>query len=197
MPTRRKQAFAEHLIDRMTWPEKILWSRLRHKHLGYSFQRQHIIGEYIVDFWCPTAQLVVELDGSAHDLPTGLAHDKKRDEFIRGLGIEILRFKNKDVYRGMSAVLLRIYEACDRRAEIKLSPFRKGANPSRRHEDSVEFAAVREFKQRKYEERALSAFAQRYRAKREEKRRAKAKGPLRAAAVRANGDSISTTPRTP
>lgn len=78
MGSKQKEALAERLLDNMTWPERILWSRLRHKASGYCFQRQAFVFGYIVDFWCPVANVAIELDGAVHDRPQNQERDRER-----------------------------------------------------------------------------------------------------------------------
>ena len=67
----------------MTEAEKLLWSKVRKKQLkGYQFYRQKNIGNYIVDFYCPAAKLVIELDGGQHYSPKGKEKDKRRDAYL-------------------------------------------------------------------------------------------------------------------
>lgn len=71
----------------MTEAEKTLWFQLRKKQLkGYLFYRQKIIGKYIVDFYCPKANLVIELDGGQHYSETVQAKDRLRDDVLRQMG---------------------------------------------------------------------------------------------------------------
>ena len=86
--------------------EVVLWQRLRARKLGVKFRRQHTVGQFIVDFYCAEAQLVVEVDGATH--AASVHQDQARDEIIRSLGMHVLRFKNEDVLHNMEAVLTRI-----------------------------------------------------------------------------------------
>ena len=63
------------------------------------------MGKYVVDFYCPSEKLAVELDGTGHFTPEGSKQDETRGEFIRGLKIRILRYENKEVYKNLEAVL--------------------------------------------------------------------------------------------
>ena len=88
---------ARELRLRMTDAEVFLWSKLRRKQLyGVIFSRQKTIGNYIVDFYCPAAQLVIEIDGSQHYLEQAALRDAKRDTYLRGMGLTVLRFSNLD-----------------------------------------------------------------------------------------------------
>jgi len=94
----------------MTEAERLLWQKLRRKQLkGYQFYRQKIVERYIVDFYCPAARLVIELDGGQHYSEEGQEKDRKRDEKLSGLGLRVLRFSDKDVFENTGAVLERIW----------------------------------------------------------------------------------------
>jgi very-short-patch-repair endonuclease len=94
----------------MTDAEKMLWLRLRRKQLkGHPFYRQKIIGKYIVDFYCPKANLVVELDGAQHYSEIGKAKDSIREDALREMGITVLRFSDRDVFKNMGGVIERIW----------------------------------------------------------------------------------------
>ena len=161
MKNRQKQALAERLLEEMTWSERILWSRLRHKQIGYSFQRQAIVMGFVVDFWCPTARVAIELDGSVHERQEVIERDREKDTVFEKCKIDLLRFPNKDVYRGMSAILIRIWEHCYARAPIPLRPFVR-ANPTHRHEETVEMRALRQIQEAKRLEIRAENFSHRY-----------------------------------
>jgi len=73
----------------MTDAENMLWLKLRRKQLKeYPFYRQKIIGKYIVDFYCPKANLVIELDGGQHYSETGQEKDRTRDNVLREMGVK-------------------------------------------------------------------------------------------------------------
>ncbi len=74
----------------------------------HQFYRQKIIGKYIVDFYCPKANLVVELDGGQHYSENGKATDKRRDDVLIGMGIKVLRFSDNDVFENINGVVERI-----------------------------------------------------------------------------------------
>lgn len=160
------RALAERLIETETWPEKILWSRLRHKGIGYTFMRQEPLFGFIVDFWCLKAKVVVELDGGVHDRPERMEHDKQRDDVLSRNDIEVLRFQNSDVYRGMSAVLLRIWEACDRRAPMRMKLF-PTLTTSNRFAETLEMKNLTAFQEAKRLEAHEKRFVLGYRKKRQ------------------------------
>jgi very-short-patch-repair endonuclease len=81
--TKLKQ-ISRKLRSDMTDAEKLLWSNLRAKQLkGYQFYRQRIIGDYIVDFYCPKSSLIIELDGSQHYTEEGIDKDRIRDDYLK------------------------------------------------------------------------------------------------------------------
>jgi len=95
----------------MTDAEKLLWSKIRSKQLeGYQFYRQRIIGNYIVDFYCAKAKLVIELDGSQPPRGEMLKEDKIRDDYMREHKLRVIRFSDRDVFENLNGVVERIYE---------------------------------------------------------------------------------------
>jgi len=106
----------KHLIDRrkelrknLTPAEAYLWTHLKAKKLdGRRFQKQHSIDNYIVDFYCASEKLIVELDGEVHNNPTAEENDKQRDCYLEQLGYTVLRFENKMVFDPLSQVLQEI-----------------------------------------------------------------------------------------
>jgi very-short-patch-repair endonuclease len=104
------KALSQHLRTNMTDAENMLWLKLRRKQLkGHQFHRQKIIGKYIVDFYCPKANLVIELDGGQHYSETGRAKDRARDDVLREMGIKVLRFSDRDVFENMDGVMEGIW----------------------------------------------------------------------------------------
>lgn len=107
-----KQA-SRDLRNNLTEAEKLLWSKLRSKQiLGLQFYRQKPILNYIVDFYCPTANLVIECDGSQHFTDEGLEADRIRDEALAQLGLKVLRFDNGQVMGRIDDVANVIYKYC-------------------------------------------------------------------------------------
>jgi very-short-patch-repair endonuclease len=103
------KALSQHLRKNMTDAENMLWLRLRRKELkGHQFYRQKIIGKYIVDFYCPKANLVIELDGGQHYSEAGRAKDRTRDEVLIEMGIKVLRLSDRDVLQNIGGVMERI-----------------------------------------------------------------------------------------
>ena len=99
------------LRNNMTEAEKLLWSRLRNKQIfGLQFYRQKPILNYIVDFYCPAANVVVECDGSQHYTIEGLEADRIRDEALAQLGLKVLRFDNGQVMGRIDDVVEVVYQ---------------------------------------------------------------------------------------
>jgi very-short-patch-repair endonuclease len=94
----------------MTDAEKLLWSNIRSKQLkGYQFYRQKIIGNYIVDFYCPKAKLIIELDGGQHYRVEGKEDDKIRDNYMKNIGLKVLRFSDREVFENLEGIVERIW----------------------------------------------------------------------------------------
>jgi very-short-patch-repair endonuclease len=97
------------LRKNLTQAELVLWEILKNKKLcGRKFRRQHSIGNYIVDFYCSSEKLVIELDGQHHFKSQGITQDKERDHHLKLMGIKVLRFENKDVLNNLTQVLKEI-----------------------------------------------------------------------------------------
>ncbi len=85
--------------------EALLWLELKSKKLkGLDFDRQKIIGNYIVDFYCAEKAVVIEVDGSSHDFKQ--AEDAARDHYLEGLGLSVIRLLAKDVLQNMEGVVM-------------------------------------------------------------------------------------------
>jgi very-short-patch-repair endonuclease len=103
------KGFARELRKNMTETEIFLWKQLRRKQLyGYQFYRQKNIGNYIVDFYCPAAKLIIELDGGHHYSDDGMRCDEQRDNYLSSLGIKILRFPDREVFKNTEGVIEEI-----------------------------------------------------------------------------------------
>jgi very-short-patch-repair endonuclease len=96
----------QELRKDQTEVEVLLWSHLRKKQMGVVFHRQHSIGPYIVDFYCPKAHLIIELDGEQHK--DNKEYDKERDDFLRNINNTVLRFWNNEISSNLDEVLLTI-----------------------------------------------------------------------------------------
>ena len=93
----------------MTDAEIVLWSKLRKKQLfDLQFYRQKPLGQFIVDFYCPSARLVIELDGGQHYTDDGSSRDTIRDSALSEMGLCVLRFSNLDVLTNVEGVIAEI-----------------------------------------------------------------------------------------
>ena len=107
---KRLKALSQRLRKNMTDAEKRLWLKLRRKQLkGHPFYRQKIIGKYIVDFYSPKANLVIELDGGQHYSEAGKARDRTRDDVLSEMGIQVLRYSDRDVFENIGGVMEEIW----------------------------------------------------------------------------------------
>lgn len=95
---------AKDLRRNMTDTEKLLWNHLKAGVQGLKFRRQHPIGIYIADFYCHKIKLIVEIDGSIHNLKDVKENDKKREDDLRGWGNTIIRFTNENVFKNLDRV---------------------------------------------------------------------------------------------
>ena len=103
---------ARALRNNLTDAEKLLWLHLRCKQMkNIQFYRQKPIGNYIVDFYAPSAKLIIEVDGSQHFEKENMRRDKKRDRYFQGLNLRVLRFDNLQVLQSINSVLEVIFEA--------------------------------------------------------------------------------------
>jgi very-short-patch-repair endonuclease len=99
------------LRNEATPAERELWNVLRQSNLGgYKFRRQHSVGRYVVDFYCPLERLAIELDGDSHFTDEAIDYDRERTAFLNSLNIRVLRFFNTDVHENIDAVSERILE---------------------------------------------------------------------------------------
>lgn len=104
---------ARRLRREMTLPEIVLWRALRGKALnGLRFRKQHPMGKCVLDFYLPSARLAVEVDGAAHDMGDNPARDARRDAWLAGRGVRVLRVAARDVLEedGLEGVLRMIVE---------------------------------------------------------------------------------------
>ena len=95
--------YAQKLRREMTKEERRLWYDFL-KHLPVTVNRQKVIGPYIVEFYCASAGLVIELDGSQHYEDEGAASDRERDHVLSLLGITVVRYSNDDINRNFDGV---------------------------------------------------------------------------------------------
>jgi very-short-patch-repair endonuclease len=95
---------ARRFRKEQTEAERVLWQKLRNRELGgYKFRRQVPIGPYVVDFFCKSARLVIEVDGGQH--AEREAFDKQRDQYLRENSYEVVRFWNNEILGNLEGVL--------------------------------------------------------------------------------------------
>ena len=98
--------FAFDMRNRPTDAEKMLWNVLSNKSIGgHKFRRQHIIGEFITDFVCLKKNLIIEVDGSIHQLPENHIKDAEREKWLLSEGYKVIRFKNEQVLNELEYVI--------------------------------------------------------------------------------------------
>ncbi len=110
--TRKTVVKARSLRRAMTLPEGLLWRVLRQRPEGLKFRRQHPCGRYVLDFYCESAKLGIEVDGVAHDMGDRPRRDAERDNWLADQGITILRIPAVDVLQEFEAVIQQIVAAC-------------------------------------------------------------------------------------
>jgi len=90
----------------LTPAEATLWKHLQSSQLdGRKFRRQHSVGPYVLDFYCPQEQLAVELDGAAHDHERAAERDEARDRYLESVGITVVQSENRNVLENLEGVL--------------------------------------------------------------------------------------------
>ena len=114
---------ARLLRKKATEPERILWRHLRNRNFaGYKFRRQHPFDSYVLDFYCPSAKLAIELDGGGHNYRAGQTRDQTRSEFLARHGVFVLRFRSHQVRQELNSVLRAIWFALEERQKNNPSP---------------------------------------------------------------------------
>lgn len=88
-----------------THAEMILWQHLRHKPQGHKFRRQHPISIYVVDFYCHSLNLIIEVDGRVHADPEIAKHDSERQQNLQNEGLSFLRFTNEAIEKNLPVVI--------------------------------------------------------------------------------------------
>ena len=101
---------ARKLRHSMTEPERHLWEMLRKKQHALRFRKQHPLGPYVLDFYCPAAKLCVEVDGPVHQEPEQIKRDAARDAWLSAHGIRVMRFSAADVTDRPAAVIAAIVQ---------------------------------------------------------------------------------------
>jgi glutamine amidotransferase len=116
------------LRNQPTLAETILWGHLcKGNQFGIKFRRQHPISYYIADFYCHVAKLVIEIDGSIHNVAQVLQNDIERQVYLESLGLKVIRFTNEDILNNLETVLEKIDQSTKSSEKIAIqssSPFR-------------------------------------------------------------------------
>jgi len=100
---------SQRLRREMTDAERKIWSKIRRKQINeLQFFRQKPIGKYIVDFYCPKARLIIEIDGGQHYLGQNIIADQKRVDQLSKLGFRVVRFTNLDILKNINSVVEKI-----------------------------------------------------------------------------------------
>ena len=100
--------FAKENRKKPTEAEAILWDYIKNRQLGQPFRRQHIIGDYIVDFACIPLKLIIEIDGGYHHLPNQQMNDEQRQKWLEKRGFTVLRFSNEEIIADTNNVIKKI-----------------------------------------------------------------------------------------
>ncbi|GAB3795847.1 hypothetical protein GCM10028819_12410 [Spirosoma humi] len=103
------EVLRRELRKTQTSTESMLWERLRSGQLeGRKFRRQHSVGVYVLDFYCPAERLCIEIDGTSHQTSEAVVHDEIRDTTLAQLQIKTLRISNEEVETDMESVISKI-----------------------------------------------------------------------------------------
>lgn len=107
-PKKSKQ-LRRDLRQNMTEAEKILWQRVRNKQLcGVKIRRQYGFGPYVIDFYAPTVNLAIEVDGKIHLTKEQKERDLNKDVFLRDNQIDVVRIKNEEIFDDIDLVILNL-----------------------------------------------------------------------------------------
>jgi very-short-patch-repair endonuclease len=99
----------KNLRKNLTSAEATLWALLKAKQLeGRKFRRQHSVDKYVLDFYCASEKLAIELDGEPHFTDEGIKRDQKRTEYLNSQKIRVLRFENDEIFQSPEGVLAEI-----------------------------------------------------------------------------------------
>ena len=120
-----RRAAAKKLRANTTRHERILWRALKELPIeGTHFRRQAPIGPYVVDFFCPSKKLIIELDGGHHNDDAVAERDSERQAWLEQQGYKIIRFWNSDVAGDLNAVMENIYMELFGSREAAMSPLK-------------------------------------------------------------------------
>jgi very-short-patch-repair endonuclease len=121
--TPEKTHRARSLRANATKAERKLWRRLKSKQIeGLKFRKQHPIGPYILDFYCPEVKLCIEVDGGQHNESSHIQSDATRTNFLEAHGVTVIRFWNVEIFDNLDGVVEAIMEqAWSLKREIHLN----------------------------------------------------------------------------
>jgi very-short-patch-repair endonuclease len=109
--TARSMESARRLRRQLSLPEMLLWRLLRLNRRELRFRKQHAIGPFVADFYCPAAKIVIEVDGAVHDRRQEA--DRKRDAYMASLGLTVVRVPISEVLAGPERVADDLYRLCE------------------------------------------------------------------------------------
>ena len=109
--TARSMASARRLRRQLSLPEMLLWRLLRLNRRELRFRKQHAMGPFVADFYCPAAKMVIEIDGAVHDVSQEA--DGRRDAYMSSLGLTVIRVPAADVLRDPEGVADGLYRLCE------------------------------------------------------------------------------------
>ncbi len=107
------KTFARENRKNMTLAERILWNEIRNNLLGHKFLRQHIIGDFIVDFLCWDFGLIIEVDGGYHAERNQQDSDQQREDWLTSMGYNVIRFSNEEILNNIENVITIIERNLD------------------------------------------------------------------------------------
>jgi very-short-patch-repair endonuclease len=120
--------YRKNLRHHLTPAEAGLWRLLQGRKLqGRKFRRQHSVGNYILDFYCPSEKIAIELDGAGHYTEEGIKKDEVRTAFLNGYGIKVIRFENKLIFEKTEWVLDEICRSFAPPRPSDTPPYQEGS----------------------------------------------------------------------
>jgi very-short-patch-repair endonuclease len=120
-----KTALARRLRRASTNVEMQVWQKLRNRQLGVDFRRQHPVGRYVLDLYCPALHLAIEIDGGQHSVGKNIARDAERTSWLAAKGVAMLRFWNSDVAENLPGVLETIAAKISELKSTSTTPTRR------------------------------------------------------------------------
>ena len=138
----QKRQLAKQMRKDPTRAEADLWLHIRNRKTGFRFERQIVLHGYIVDFYCRSLKLAIEVDGSVHEVAEMKMRDDKKDSILSALGVTVLRFTNQDVCDFPSVVLHRLKAVASDLARTPLSVLRSSSKPCGSVEKQLPIATV-------------------------------------------------------